>query len=74
MQLSNLFCIMNRKGTRKRESCANDVSKLLEFFLFPKNRTLSFFCDFQLDAEGKIKSIFGHMLACTQNMLILVML
>jgi hypothetical protein len=48
---------MNRKAARKQESCANDISKLLEFFLCAKNKTLSF-CDFQLDAEGKIKGIY----------------
>jgi hypothetical protein len=49
---------MNRKATKKRESCANDVSKLLEYFSMCKKQNPQFFCDFQLDVEGKIKSIF----------------
>jgi hypothetical protein len=39
-----------------------------------KKQNPQFFCDFQLDGEGKIKSIFGHMLTGRQNMLILVMM
>jgi hypothetical protein len=47
-----------RRAARRRENCANDVAKLLSFFTDCKKQNPQFFCDFQLDNDGKIVSIF----------------
>jgi hypothetical protein len=57
-------CIINfcpnkcSRAARRRENCANDVAKLLTFFIECKKQNPQFFCDFQLDNDGKIVSIF----------------
>jgi hypothetical protein len=47
-----------RRVARRRENCANDVAKLLSFFTTCKKQNPQFFCDFQLDKDVKIVSIF----------------
>ena len=54
----HLLNLQNRKAARRWENNANDVSKLLQFFASCKKENPQFFCDFQLDKEGKISSIF----------------
>jgi hypothetical protein len=51
----NVFC---RKANRMHESRADDITKLLQFFTYCKQQNPQFFCDFQLDGEGKILSLF----------------
>ncbi|WVZ58692.1 hypothetical protein U9M48_008934 [Paspalum notatum var. saurae] len=41
-----------------RENNSNDMTKLLEFFTECKKQNPQFFCDFQLEDDGKIRSIF----------------
>jgi hypothetical protein len=54
-----IFCAYKcRRAARRRENCANDVAKLLSFFTECKKQNPQFFCDFQLDNDGKIVSIF----------------
>ena len=54
-----IFCANKcRRAARRRENCANDVAKLLAFFTECKKQNPQFFCDFQLDNDGKIVSIF----------------
>ncbi|WVZ83808.1 hypothetical protein U9M48_030908 [Paspalum notatum var. saurae] len=48
----------NVPAARRRKNNANDVSKLLQFFASCKKENPQYFCDFQLDKEGKISSIF----------------
>ena len=54
------ICCSNkcRRAARRRENCSNDVAKLLAFFRECKKQNAQFFCDFQLDDDGKIVSIF----------------
>ena len=47
----------DRCADRARENQANDISKLLAFFGECKVENPQFFCDYQLDKEGKIMSI-----------------
>jgi hypothetical protein len=47
-----------RKANMMRESRADDITKLLQFFTYCKQQNPQFFCDFQLDGEGKILSLF----------------
>jgi hypothetical protein len=73
MQRNNLFCIMIRKQLGNERVVLMTYLSFWHFYYLQKIEP-SVFCDFQLDEEGKIKTYFGHMLACRQNMLILVML
>jgi hypothetical protein len=70
-----IFCANKcRRAARRRENCANDVAKLLAFFTDCKKQNPQFFCDFQLDNDGKIVSIFGHTQVCRGSMQIMGML
>jgi hypothetical protein len=53
-----LFEKMCRSAARRRQNCVDDVSKLLSFFTMCKKQNPQFFCDFQLDTDGNIVSIF----------------
>ncbi|WVZ98225.1 hypothetical protein U9M48_043692, partial [Paspalum notatum var. saurae] len=50
--------VKNMGAVRRRENNSNDVAKLLEFFTECRKQNPQFFCDFQLEDVGKIKSIF----------------
>ena len=58
MAIDIYTCNKCRRAARKRENCSNDVAKLLAFFRECKKQNPQFFCDFQLDNDGKIVSIF----------------
>lgn len=49
---------MDRKAARMREKHADDVTKLLEWWSYCKLQNPQFFCDFKLDSDGKICSLF----------------
>lgn len=45
------------KADRMREQQSNDIAKLLEFFNYCKQHNPQFYCDFQVDKDGKILSL-----------------
>lgn len=47
-----------RNAARAREEQTDDVPKLLSFFSKCKQENPQFYCDYQLDKDGKILSIF----------------
>ncbi|WVZ96654.1 hypothetical protein U9M48_042264 [Paspalum notatum var. saurae] len=49
---------LKKGAARRRENNSNDMAKLLEFFTECRKQNPQFFCDFQLEDDGKIKSIF----------------